>query len=763
MPKTSYMRPSLSLFSSFFLIGLLFCGRAGGEGIVKLTDIQVHEIGRISQVTLRTSAPVELLDFKLANPPRLVIDLVGANIYSFVTDTLLFDRGAIKLIRSGFYRKDPSDTYPGRKVDSITLELRTDGPYRILKEDSTIIIEVERGERYIPYPTPKSSPPPSSLFLRTLTPEKRSAEEALEEIAGKLWISELGPEDRLSEAPFLSLEGCIQIGLANNGAVILAEEQARLARVRIEEAQRALYPTASLKWVETSGEAGLTTADFTGREFTAEAQQLIFDGGRAIALLRQAEVNYEITQATYDRILADTRFEITEAYYNLARLKHDVSAYRDTVQRMEQDLERNRRRFDLGLNRPLDLFSVESLYRDLVNRKSAVERDRALAHLALAQTMSLSPTETVDIDGSLAYEEMDVDLESAVQIALANRSEIEVGELLVAFNRYGKDAAESLDKFQVNLTGSLGKRTEVFEVEDENLQTEWFLGLNVSHPWGKNTISSESILQDRAPAVGQFTSTKFQSHTLRISLFDRLKSATIEASIRLDEAIDELERTKRVVTYEAQQAFYDYRRALDQVEGTALDVALAEESEKVVRAQVVLDEARIQDLFDTTSRFLQVKTTYLEALANYHIAAASLNRAVGVEGYYRSKKHLAREVPLTKAARHLLRAREEFWEKTTGEGPVLKEGPAHVVFVSHRKDFVIINRGRKDGILEGMSFSLMREGEKVADIKAIRIAEDVSACDVVAMETIQPVQLWDEVQPRRHYGIQGNLQEASRE
>ncbi|MBI4435801.1 MAG: TolC family protein [Candidatus Omnitrophica bacterium] len=749
----------LSSFLSFLFI-LLWPALVASEGVIKLTDIGVQEIGRVSQITLKTSAPVDLLDFKLTNPPRVVLDLVGENIYSMANDTLLFDRGSIKEIRSGFYRKEPSDVYPGRKVDSVTVELRADALYRISKENGNIIVEVEQGEGVEAFLTPRPAPAPSSFFLKSLPSQKRSAEEELEVLTKKIWSSKLGPADRLPGATFLSLEECIQIGLSNHGAVKVAEEQARLARVRVAEARRGLYPTASVKWTETRGEAGLTTADFLGREFTAEAQQLLFDGGRALALYKQAEVNYEILQATYDRLLADARFDITQAYYNFARLKHVVKTTRAAVGEAEGDLERNRRRFDLGLNRPLDLLAVESQYRDLVNRAQALERDLVLAHLALAQAMSLPPTQSIDIEGLLGYEETAVTLESAIFLGLANRPEIELGELLVQFNQFGKEAAESLDKLQVNVTGSLGRRAEIFEVQDLNLKTEWFLGLNVSHPWGPNTISSESITQDRLPAVGQFTSTKFKSHTLRLSLFDRLKSGKVEASVRLDEAMEELERTKRIVTFEIQQAFYDYRRAVDQIRGTGLEVAFAEESAKVVRAQAGLDEARVQDLFDTAARLLQVKTTYLEALANYHIAVAALNRAVGVEGYFRSKKEKVREVPLTQKARRLIRAREEFWEKSPGEGLPPGE-PARVIYVNPRKDFVIINRGKKDGVLIEMPFVLMRKGEKVADIKVLRVAEDLAACDIVSMETIQPVQLLDEVQPRRTYGLQRETEASS--
>ena len=84
-----------------------------------------------------------------------------------------------------------------------------------------------------------------------------------------------------------------------------------------------------------------------------------------------------------------------------------------------------------------------------------------------------------------------------------------------------------------------------------------------------------------------------------------------------------------------------------------------------------------------------------------------------------------------------------------------------MVYVSPRNDFVIMNKGKKDGVGVGVPFSLYRKGEKVAEIRVIRVTDDAAACDIVARETIQAVQVWDEVQPRRTYGIEGNAQKTS--
>ena len=721
------------------------------QGIARLTDIKIQQLGVSSQITIQLSEPVDLLDLQLANPPRVVLDLVGENIYSFTTDRLTLPAGIVKEIRSGLFRKSDQDLYPGRKLDALTVELREKADYAISKEAGVIRVDI----------TPKKTEKtdltlPAAIPIAPLRPPK-SGQRAEERLAQRQHLSwSPGPlTTPLPGSYFLSLQECIAIALANNGTIQVAKEQARLSRLRVVEARRGLFPTASVRWTETRGEGGLNTQDFEGREFTAEAQQLIFDGGRAVNLVRQAEANYEVSQATYDRLAADTRFDVIQAYYNVARLKQAREVHRGIFEASRTELERNRRRFELGLLRELDFLTVESMFQDLEKQGMTFEQDLSLARLTLTQAMGLSPDQVVDTDADLSYEMTEIDLEGLTSLALTNRPEAEVAELLVQFNAYGRKVAESQDKFQVNLTGSLGKRSEVFAIQDIELQTEWFLGLNVSHPWGWNTISNETISQDRVPAVGQFTSTKFASNTLRFAFADRLKSPLMEASVRLDEAIEELEKTKRTIVFEVQQAYYDYTRARHQMDQAGLELALGEDAIRVVQAQTKLDEARPQDLFDAYARLLQGKQGYLEALSTYHISVASLNRAVGVENYFRSAKTPQKsDAPLSRQARMLLRAEEELFEKKPGEGVSSDQPKPRILYVSPHHDFVIVNRGRKDGVEVGQPFWVFRESAKVGEIRAIRVTPDKAACDIVHLETIEGLHLLDDIRPPRHFSVE---------
>ena len=744
--RTFFISLSFILGVSFLLPGRLF----SQEQVVRLTDIKIQQLGIASQITIQISDPVDVLDLQLVNPPRLVLDLVGGNIYSFATDRLTIPSGMVKEIRSGLFRKSQQDLYPGRKFDALTVELREKVDYAIKKEAGTIQIDLtptktEKTDLLLPSPAPKIPirPPKSG----------ETAEQHLAKRAQLTWSP--GPmRTPLPGSYFLSLPECIEVALSNNGTIQVAKEQARLARLRVVEARRGLFPTGSIRWTETRGEGGLSTQDFEGREFTAEAQQLVFDGGRAVNLVKQAEANYEVSEATYDRLAADTRFDVIQGYYNLARLKQAQEAHREIFEAIRSELERNRRRFELGLLRELDFLTVESMFRDIEKQGMTVEQDLSLARLTLAQAMGLSPDQVVDIDADLSYEMIDVDPEGLTSLAIANRPEAEVAELLVQFNAFGKKVAESQETFQVNMTGSLGKRSEVFASQDISLETEWFLGVNVSHPWGWNTLSSETISQDKVPAVGQFTSTKFGSHTLRLSLADRLKSPLAEASVRLDESIEELEKTKRTVVYEVRQAHYDYQRARHQMDQTGLELAMDEDAIRIIQAQTKLDEARPQDLFDAYAKLFQGKQGYLEALATYHISMAALNRSIGIEGYFRSTKAVQKsDVPLSRQARTLLRAQEELFERQPGEGVGADRPKPRVLYVSPHHDFVIVNRGRKDGVEVGQIFWVFREGAKVGEIRAIRVTPDKTACDVIHLETIEGLHLLDDIRPPRQFSV----------
>lgn len=83
--------------------------------------------------------------------------------------------------------------------------------------------------------------------------------------------------------------------------------------------------------------------------------------------------------------------------------------------------------------------------------------------------------------------------------------------------------------------------------------------------------------------------------------------------------------------------------------------------------------------------------------------------------------------------------------------PVPKQGTAtleevkngKIVSVNEKFHFVVINLGRDDGVLDGMSFHVYRDGEERGIVRVTEARQKISACDIVKTEPPGPLREGD--------------------
>ncbi len=71
------------------------------------------------------------------------------------------------------------------------------------------------------------------------------------------------------------------------------------------------------------------------------------------------------------------------------------------------------------------------------------------------------------------------------------------------------------------------------------------------------------------------------------------------------------------------------------------------------------------------------------------------------------------------------------------EGKILNVNEAH--------NFVVINLGRKDGVVEGMEFDVVRNDKKIARVKVRMLKDDVCAADIVKLYGSSEIKVGDKV------------------
>lgn len=131
--------------SSFFIIILVlfFVGTVNlcyaQDGRIELIDIKVSNSADRTLIDIKTNRPVDFLHYNLKNPPRLVIDFIGTNIYSQEPEVSIFVHGNIREIKSVLYSTSGEDP----KIDSLVFKFKPNVAVRIKKDKNRIFLQVK--------------------------------------------------------------------------------------------------------------------------------------------------------------------------------------------------------------------------------------------------------------------------------------------------------------------------------------------------------------------------------------------------------------------------------------------------------------------------------------------------------------------------------------------------------------------------------------------------------------------------------------------
>jgi cell shape-determining protein MreC len=68
---------------------------------------------------------------------------------------------------------------------------------------------------------------------------------------------------------------------------------------------------------------------------------------------------------------------------------------------------------------------------------------------------------------------------------------------------------------------------------------------------------------------------------------------------------------------------------------------------------------------------------------------------------------------------------------------------AQVVEANGTKRFVVIDKGSNDGVTNGMNFDILRGGNKIAQVVAVRVRPTIAACDVSFSQSPQVLRSGD--------------------
>jgi len=401
----------------------------------------------------------------------------------------------------------------------------------------------------------------------------------------------------------LTLEECIAIALEAQPRIQATLADYAAARYRVNQAMAPLLPQLSgLATTERSQRSVIVTnrnsanvPTLQTREYNdtfdarVQLSQLLFDFGKTLAATEAARKLAEVAVEDVELQRQLISLTVKEAYTNTLFSQRLIRVQQQAIERAELNLRSAKGFFDVGTRPKSDVARAEV---DVANARLDLIRARNLlraAIVALNIAMAIDVDAPLQIVDNLVYQPVTLDRQQLRSDSLRERPEYRQAKLRAA----AAEATErqTLRNFFPDISG-----TGSYGGTQPQLNESWTLGLTFS--WS---------LFDGGGRIARYQEAKANVEGAKA----RVKSTELDIIQNVEQAEIAVEETQERI--QAAQAL----------------VASAQENFRLAQGRFDAGVGTILELTDAQLALTQAQNTESQALADYRIALARLDRAVG--------------------------------------------------------------------------------------------------------------------------------------
>jgi len=387
------------------------------------------------------------------------------------------------------------------------------------------------------------------------------------------------------QGPALTLEECVSLAMERNPLIQSARElyQASLARIR----QARAFPQPSLD-IDSDLQPGLTDFSGYGERYLGVSQTIPFPG-KTYLQGRVASEEAKGVLADTDLLRLDVTFQVTEAFFALLRAEEAVGYAGQNLEFTQDFVQMTELKFEAGDVPQMEVVRARVEAATAANQVRVAENEERLARAGLNFLMGRTPSSPISIQGELRIPVGIYDLEEITGWALQERPEVQKLTSFMERERLVKRQGfmSYLPDFDV------GASKHKIPGEGET----WDVTLSLAVP-----------LFFWQPARGEIAEADANLRALQQEVSHLANAITLEveeAYVALTAAADQIRLFEEDILTQAEEAYQMYEFAYQQGEIGAIDL---------IEARRTLNDAR---------------TSYADALYNYDVARAAIERSIG--------------------------------------------------------------------------------------------------------------------------------------
>ncbi len=394
----------------------------------------------------------------------------------------------------------------------------------------------------------------------------------------------------------LSLDEAVESALKNHPQVIEAEANLRGAEARTGQAQANYYPQInfSADWNRTRSYLPVQESIRTTEVGVAAVylKQTIFDFGRTAGSVEAARSNLAAADQARTVSRHDVILRVKSAFYLLFAAEKQVVAVAETVKARSMVLNQAQEFFRQGIRSKVDVTQAEANFFAAKTALIRAENNRDIARLELANAMGnesldeYSPVEPVFVPVTLPEKGQ------IQQLALRNRAELQ--QLAALKSTASANLKTARGSYLPILSGTANVGAADGDITPSG--NVWGVGLNLTMPLFSGFSSVEQVRE----AAAAINAIEARQSNVRLQISKEVESARLG----VDEASARMISTDKEVT------------------ATGENMSLAE-------GRYQEGVGTIVEVTDAHVRALEARTARIQAMYDYYIALARLERSVG--------------------------------------------------------------------------------------------------------------------------------------
>lgn len=322
----------------------------------------------------------------------------------------------------------------------------------------------------------------------------------------------------------------------------------------------------------------------------------VYSGGRLVAGYKTAKYNLDATREAIRQTRQETVFNVKKAFYGYLLARNFAAVAEESVTLAEKHQANVKNLFDVGMASKFDLLRSEvqlaNLKPQLIRARNALDT----AEIGLKMLLGIDLDQPVEFRGELTFAAVEADVDASIAEALVHRPE------LTQLDYQTRMAAEMIKINRgaslptVAIGGAYNYWSNYLNLKKNNWEDYYQINLVLNIPIFNGFANSAKVAQSKAA----------------LKQLEYNRKGLIES-----------------VKFEVQEAILAQRQARESLLSQEKNVEQAQEAVRIAELNYAEGLATNLDVSSAQVALSQAKTNQVQALYDYAVALAQIEKSVG--------------------------------------------------------------------------------------------------------------------------------------